>query len=119
MSKTPSAPSYLNKTAKEMWKRHIAFLVERGDYQNVDLHHFEMWCSNYAIWQKAIEDIDAKGFAITNSQGTASRNPALSAKADAEKMMVKMSQLLGFDPLSRRKNPLDNDEADEMDLLGA
>jgi hypothetical protein len=33
-------------------------------------------------------------------------NPALSAKADAEKIMIKMSSLLGFDPVSRRRNPV-------------
>lgn len=114
---TPKAPSYLNPVAKTMWKRHIQFLIERNDYQAVDLHHFEMYCINYAIWQKAIKDIDEKGFSISNSQGTASRNPALSAKADAEKVMVKMSNLLGFDPLSRRKNPVDNTEMDELDAL--
>jgi phage terminase small subunit len=40
-----------------------------------------------------------------NSQGGESRNPALKAKADAEKIIIKMSSLLGFDPVSRRRNP--------------
>lgn len=52
-----------------------------------------------------------------NSQGTQSRNPALSAKADAEKVMIKMSALLGFDPVSRRKNPIEVDEEDAIDEI--
>jgi phage terminase, small subunit len=52
-----------------------------------------------------------------NSQGTQSRNPALSAKADAEKVMIKMSSLLGFDPVSRRKNPIEVDENDILDEI--
>ena len=57
------------------------------------------------------------GVIIVNSQGTQSRNPALSAKADAEKVMIKMSSLLGFDPVSRRKNPIEVDENDILDEI--
>ncbi len=58
------------------------------------------------MYRKAVED---------NSQGGESRNPALSAKADAEKIMIKMSSLLGFDPVSRRRNPVETEEEDELD----
>jgi phage terminase small subunit len=58
-----------------------------------------------------------RGFSIVNSQGGESRNPALSAKADAEKIMIKMSSLLGFDPVSRRRNPVETEEEDELDRL--
>ncbi len=57
------------------------------------------------------------GFIIVNSQGTQSRNPALSAKSDAEKVMIKMSSLLGFDPVSRRKNPVETEETDAIDEI--
>ena len=62
-------------------------------------------------------DLAKNGFIIVNSQGTQSRNPALSAKADAEKVMIKMSSLLGFDPVSRRKNPVEEDIADRLDEI--
>ena len=38
-------------------------------------------------------------------------------KADAEKVMIKMSSLLGFDPVSRRKNPIEVDEVDVLDEI--
>ncbi|EKN3995897.1 P27 family phage terminase small subunit, partial [Yersinia enterocolitica] len=62
-------------------------------------------------------DIFARGFSITNSQGSESRNPSISAKAEAERVMIKMSSLLGFDPVSRRRNPVETDEEDELDRL--
>jgi len=76
-----------------------------------------MYCVNYSIFRSAVEDIGKRGFSITNSQGTEARNPALTAKSEAEKIMVKMSSLLGFDPVSRRKNPIETEEKDEIDEL--
>ncbi|EOD4103536.1 phage terminase small subunit P27 family, partial [Yersinia enterocolitica] len=39
------------------------------------------------------------------------------AKAEAERVMIKMSSLLGFDPVSRRRNPVETDKEDELDRL--
>ncbi|RDE99433.1 phage terminase small subunit P27 family, partial [Haemophilus parahaemolyticus] len=35
----------------------------------------------------------------------------------AEKIIVKMSSLLGFDPVSRQKTPIETEEKDELDNL--
>jgi len=110
-------PSFLDPIAKSVWKERIPQLLERGDIQDADLIHFELYCVNYSLFRAAVEDIHKNGFSIVNSQGTQSRNPALSAKADAEKVMVKMSSLLGFDPVSRRKNPVEVDSTDMIDEI--
>ena len=115
--KIPKAPEYLDDLAKKQWKFRAGQLCERGDIQEGDLIHLEMYCVNYSIFRSAVEDIGKRGFSITNSQGTEARNPALTAKSEAEKIMVKMSSLLGFDPVSRRKNPIETEEKDEIDEL--
>lgn len=108
---------FLDPIAKSVWKERIPQLLERGDIQDADLIHLELYCVNYSLFRAAVEDIHKNGFSIVNSQGTQSRNPALSAKADAEKVMVKMSSLLGFDPVSRRKNPVEVDSTDMIDEI--
>ena len=110
-------PSFLDPIAKSVWKERIPQLLERGDIQDADLIHLELYCVNYSLFRAAVEDIHKNGFSIVNSQGTQSRNPALSAKADAEKVMVKMSSLLGVDPVSRRKNPVEVDSTDMIDEI--
>ncbi|OOR96997.1 terminase [Haemophilus paracuniculus] len=115
--KTPQAPDYLDEIAAAQWKARVKQLIERGDIQEADLVHLEMYCLNYSLYRRAVKDLSERGFSITNSQGTEARNPALTAKADAEKIMIKMSALLGFDPVSRRKTPIETDEKDELDLL--
>ena len=117
--RTPKAPDYLDEIAGNQWKARIKQLVERGDIQDADLVHLEMYCLNYSLYRRAVKDLAERGFSITNSQGTEARNPALTAKADAEKIMIKMSALLGFDPGSRRKTQVESDETDELDALGA
>lgn len=110
-------PSFLDPIAKSVWKERIPQLLERGDIQDADLIHLELYCVNYSLFRAAVEDIHKNGFSIVNSQGTQSRTPALSAKADAEKVMVKMSSLLGVDPVSRRKNPVEVDSTDMIDEI--
>lgn len=116
-TKTPKAPSYLDDIAKEQWKLKIKVLAERGDITTEDYTNLELYCVNYSLYRRAVQDIAERGFSITNSQGTEARNPALSAKSEAEKIIVKMSSLLGFDPVSRRKTPIDTEERDELDEL--
>lgn len=115
--RAPKAPVYLPALARDQWRARSKSLAAREDVTAEDWANLEMYCVNYALFRQAVEDIAARGFSVTNSQGSESRNPALSAKADAEKVMIKMSALLGFDPVSRRKTPVETECADELDRL--
>lgn len=115
--KTPKAPSYLDEIASDQWKRKIKQLAERGDITEEDYTNLELYCVNYSLYRQAVQNIAERGFSITNTQGTEARNPALTAKSEAEKIIIKMSSLLGFDPVSRRKNPVDTEEKDVLDEL--
>ena len=115
--KAYKTPEFLDDIASAQWKARIKQLSERGDIKPEDLTNLEIYCENYSIWRASMADLKKNGFNIVNSQGTQSRNPALSAKADAEKVMIKMSSLLGFDPVSRRKNPIEDDSTDQFDQI--
>ncbi|GAB1669190.1 TPA: phage terminase small subunit P27 family [Mannheimia haemolytica] len=115
--KLPKAPDYLDEIAKSQWKSKINMLAERGDITGEDYTNLELYCVNYSLYRQAVQNIAERGFSITNSQGTEARNPALTAKSEAEKIIIKMSSLLGFDPVSRRKTPIDTEETDELDQL--
>lgn len=111
------APNYLDDIAKKQWASKIKSLSERGDITFEDYTNLELYCVNYSLYRQAVQNIAERGFSITNSQGTEARNPALTAKSEAEKIIIKMSSLLGFDPVSRRKTPIEADEMDELDTL--
>lgn len=117
MARPPKPPAYLDEIASQQWKAKAKQLADRDDLTPADWSNLELYCVNYSMYRKAVADLATRGFSIVNSQGGESRNPALSAKADAEKVMIKMSSLLGFDPVSRRRNPVEKDEVDEIDRL--
>ncbi len=117
MARPPKAPAYLDEIAVRQWKEKSRQLSVREDLTPADWSNLELYCVNYSIYRKAVEDLATRGFSIVNSQGSESRNPALSAKADAERIMIKMASLLGFDPVSRRRNPPETEEEDELDRL--
>ncbi|WP_137593580.1 phage terminase small subunit P27 family [Escherichia coli] len=117
MARLPKAPAYLDEIAVRQWKEKSRQLSVREDLTPADWSNLELYCVNYSIYRKAVEDLATRGFSIVNSQGSESRNPALSAKADAERIMIKMASLLGFDPVSRRRNPPETEEEDELDRL--
>lgn len=117
MARPPKAPAYLDEIAVRQWKEKSRQLSGREDLTPADWSNLELYCVNYSIYRKAVEDLATRGFSIVNSQGSESRNPALSAKADAERIMIKMASLLGFDPVSRRRNPPETEEEDELDCL--
>ncbi|EGA4874430.1 TPA: phage terminase small subunit P27 family [Escherichia coli] len=117
MARPPKAPAYLDEIAVRQWKEKSRQLSGREDLTPADWSNLELYCVNYSIYRKAVEDLATRGFSIVNSQGSESRNPALSAKADAERIMIKMASLLGFDPVSRRRNPPETEEGDELDHL--
>ncbi len=104
-----------DEIAVRQWKEKSRQLSGREDLTPADWSNLELYCVNYSIYRKAVEDLATRGFSIVNSQGSESRNPALSAKADAERIMIKMASLLGFDPVSRRRNPPETEEEDELD----
>lgn len=117
MARAPKPLAYLDEIATGEWKARAKQLMERGDLIDADWRNLELYCVNYSMYRKAVADLAKRGFSIVNSQGSESRNPSLSAKSDAEKVMIKMSSLLGFDPVSRRRNPVEVDEEDALDRL--
>ncbi|EAN8507870.1 phage terminase small subunit P27 family [Salmonella enterica] len=117
MVRPPKTPDYFDDIAVKQWRAKSRQLAERGDLTPADWNSLELYCVNYSIYRMAVADLASRGFSIKNSQGSESRNPALSAKSDAEKVMIKISSLLGFDPVSRRRNPPETEEEDELDRL--
>ena len=67
--KTHNPPSFLDPIAKTVWKERIPQLLERGDIEDADLIHLELYCVNYTLFRAAVEDIHKNGFSIVNSQG--------------------------------------------------
>ena len=117
MARPPKAPTYLDEIATAEWKARAKQLMERGDLIDADWRNLELYCLNYSMYRRAVADLAARGFSVEGSRGATTTNPALKAKSDAEKIMIKMSSLFFFFLLLRRRNPVEVDETDALDRL--
>jgi P27 family predicted phage terminase small subunit len=110
-------PNYLDKHAKVQWQKYAPSLRVRADITDQDWHNLECFCSNYSAYRQAQEDLKANGLILTFSNDNRGQNPAFKAMLEAQKLMIKFGELLGFDPISRIKLPQNLSDEDELDAL--
>ena len=68
-------PSFLDPIAKSVWKERIPQLLERGDIQDADLIHLELYCVNYSLFRAAVEDIHKNGFSTSIAKARNQETP--------------------------------------------
>ncbi|HBR3288778.1 TPA: P27 family phage terminase small subunit, partial [Klebsiella pneumoniae] len=64
MARPPKPPAYLDEIAAQQWKAKAKQLAERGDLTPADWNNLELYCVNYSMYRKAVEDLAARGFSI-------------------------------------------------------
>ncbi|MBE0428396.1 MAG: phage terminase small subunit P27 family [Thermoleophilia bacterium] len=106
-------PKHLTGDARQAWQHYAAlgyWLTE------VDSCLLEVLCVNIGIWKEARAIIKQEGI-IDDSKPTLRAHPALKVAADAEKIMLRICQDLGFTPATRsRLNLPAPDDDDDWDF---
>ena len=57
MARPPKAPAYLDEIAVRQWKEKSRQLSGREDLTPADWSNLELYCVNYSIYRKAVEDL--------------------------------------------------------------
>ncbi len=109
-------PNYLDKIAKETWRKVVPFLESTEKVQRIDSLLVETYCTNYEIYKMAYEDIKENGIQqeITKpiqAQGSGEilgeqslgfkKNPAVATMKDAVDTLNKIGMQLGLTPKGR------------------
>jgi len=110
-------PKHLDKYGKTQWQKYAPSLRTRPDITEQDWHNLECFCVNYASFRTALDDVQKNGLILTFSNDNKGANPAFKAMMEAQKLMIKFGELLGFDPISRSKFNPQEDNLDELDKL--
>lgn len=110
-------PKYLDKLSAAQWRKYAPSLRERKDITNQDWHNLECFCVNYSIYRQALKEIEDKGLILTFNNDNVGQNPAFKVMTEAQKLMVKNGEKLGFDPVSRSKYHVPVEDEDELDGL--
>lgn len=111
------APIHLSETAKKYWRQYAPRLLEREDLTESDLHTFEMFCVNFSIYRDALSIIQEEGHTTLNSVGVKIVHPSVKVMNDAQRQLRDCANLLGLDPISRKRFPVTSDEDDPLDEL--
>lgn len=122
LSRMPTAPKWLGKEGKKLWKDAARDLLNRGRLYTVGLHILQQYCESYQIYCNATQEIfnDTEKGEIAVKDGDALRkNPIYQIRSKALEEMNKLEKLLGFSPYSRDRITVaePEDEGDPMEDL--
>lgn len=110
-------PKYFDKLAAEQWKKYAPSLRTRNDITDQDWHNLECFCVNYSSYRQAQQDVSINGLVLTFNNDNRGQNPAFKIMMEAQKLMMKYGEKLGFDPVSRLKNKCVNEDKDDLNGL--
>jgi P27 family predicted phage terminase small subunit len=97
----PEAPSYLPQYAREEWDRIAPELWAIGLLSIVDTACLSAYCSSYALWRTASEQLDS--LTMTTQKGDLRRHVLIKVVRDAAADMVTYAGEFGLTPVARTR----------------
>lgn len=122
MTAAPSAPCWMQETAKQEWERVAPILAERKILTDADLGSLESYCVAYGQvrdCQKTLADLPSYFFESEN--GAPRPHPALRVMHTAMTIQRQLAAELGLTPVSRSRPAINDDGPEEGgfgDLVG-
>lgn len=98
-SQLPTCPGWLSPEAKREWRRVCSTLSEKGRLDKVDRSILSGYCSAYARWRKAEEDLNENGLTQEARHGRVARPEVKIAKESLQQMRALAAEL-GLTPKS-------------------
>ncbi|MFA5558762.1 MAG: phage terminase small subunit P27 family [Methanofastidiosum sp.] len=115
-----SCPEYLkkDKIAFNEWNRIAPELYKLGLLTIADKVSLEIYCSQYSIYRKALDEISKEGLVTTNIRKGNKANPQLAIAREAAKIIKAIAIEFGLTPSSRGRislpNEVNEDPLEEM-----
>ena len=101
LPKCPEPPEWLHEYAKQEWWRTAPELHVLGLLSSVDVAWLAAYCSSYALWRQASEELDK--LLIETQAGDPRRSPLIKIIHDAASDMVRYAGEFGLTPVARTR----------------
>ena len=101
LPKCPEPPEWLHEYAKQEWWRTAPELHVLGLLSSVDVACLAAYCSSYALWRQASEELDK--LLIETQAGDPRRSPLIKIIRDAASDMVRYAGEFGLSPVARTR----------------
>ena len=99
----PPAPKYFNKRQKEYFKSVAALLIDEKKLTVTNVHYVNMMAVNLYEVEKAVENMNKTGEVIRMPSGYEQPSAWLKVLNAAQKNLIDIGKLFGFDPYSATK----------------
>jgi P27 family predicted phage terminase small subunit len=99
----PTCPEELDEVGKAKWKEIVKLLTAMEQITKADRDMMELYCAAYSRRYAAEAMLKQFGPILKSKQGGVYRSPYLDVANHASKEMQKLSRMLGFDAMSRKK----------------
>jgi P27 family predicted phage terminase small subunit len=101
LPKCPEPPAWLHEYAKQEWWRVAPELHVLGLLSAVDTACLGAYCSSYAMWRQASEELD--GLLSETKDGRECRSPLIKIIREAASDMVRYAGEFGLTPVARTR----------------
>lgn len=107
-----AAPKSLSDSAAKVWEELVPALNNSGFAKSLDIYLVIGFCSQYAIYQEALEQVDDLGIIIETARG-ATKNPAVNVANDSLQKTLSIARQIGLTPSSRAELYASQTESDD------
>lgn len=98
----PECPPYFNKKQRQIWNEVCAEIQGLGVLASADRYLIQVFVSNWLTFDECEQHISEHGNMIIDADGIPIKNPAVAMRKDAEKTLITISSLYGFNARSRK-----------------
>lgn len=98
----PSPPSDVTKDVREKWVELMPLLPSAAMLE-CDTDVIRQYCETYCRRVKAVTELQGMPLVVEVQNGATMMNPLVKIIQQCDSMLMKLSQRLGLDPLSRQK----------------
>jgi len=97
----PSCPYWLDRRAKNEWKRVVALLEPLGLITQIDRAALAAYCQCYSEWVQADEVIQEQGMNFETPNGYLQQRPEVAIRQKARADMLRFAARFGLTPSDR------------------
>lgn len=113
----PRCPDWLSDEAKAVWRRTTKQLDAMDILFAADTDIIAAYANAVVNYQRATELVDRSGVLVKGRRDGVVTNPAVRVQRDSAQLIRQLAGELGLTPSSRSRLSVDQENADERDLL--
>ncbi|MDD5013736.1 MAG: phage terminase small subunit P27 family [Atribacterota bacterium] len=111
----PECPDYIRNDdiAYAEWQRIIPLLYDLNLITRIDRATIELYCTQYSLYKKAMQEINKKGLTVSNVRHGEKSIPQIAIAREAAKIIKTIAVEFGLTPSSRGRINVPKEEADD------